>query len=243
MPKQLSATAELRTALMTWVVLTLVMALILYFLSELLANQWYGTAMASLASAGVSVAAALLITELVLKPLYVRDILGVAQLSSQVYNSGLAEIQRLNRLDLASVIGRSTELDLVGRADLISQVWSGFLESASSFPLRLRVHVPEGAEESELRVLEKAWKAHGCEAKGSSLVVIDDADQSTVFSLLTPTQCLVAVGDGLRPSGNPLLLVFSRGRPEPYVESLTRSIVELRESQKVPVYETKLGGE
>lgn len=243
MPKQLSATKELRTALSTWVVLTFLIALLLYILSELLSNRWYGTAMASLASAGVSVAAALLITEMVLKPLYVRDILGVAQLSSQIYNSGLTEVQRLNRLDLAGVIGRSTELDLVGRADLITQVWSSFLESASSFPLRLRVHVPVGTEGSELRTLEKAWKTHGCEAKGSSLVVIDDADQSTVFSLLTPTQCLVAVGDGLRPSGNPLLLAFSRGRAEPYVDSLTRSIVELRKSQKVPVYETKLSGE
>ena len=234
---KLSTAVDLRTAQFPWILLALVVAVVGYGASAL-TSSGISEFLASLASAALSIFLALIITELVLRPLYVRDVLHVARLSAEIHNAGLEKLERLTRLDVSDYLNPNAEVDLIGQPEMVKQIWPDLLDWAAAGKSHVRVHLSEGVDYAESQKFEDGWKAKGCNRKGSTLTITGAAPGEPVLALLTSRHCLVAVSDGSPESGNPLVLVFKRSRPIAYVNSLVAHIEDIRASTAVPLYES-----
>lgn len=236
--KSLNAADDLRSALVPWVAVSFAVALGGYVANQFLPAGWWTAVISSLSSAAVSVGVALVITEIVLKPLYVRDVLQVARLSAQVHDSGLQSIQRLTKLDLTEVLGHGGEIDILGDPEVVRQVWHAVLDLAATTKTQVRLHLPLATEASTWRHHEMSWKQKGCSRRGSTLVITADVQNAPALALMTGSRCVIGVNDGSGGSGNPLILVFTRARSVPYVSSVEMLLEGLRDLKSVPLFES-----
>lgn len=237
MGSKLNTASDLRSAQLPWILLTLFVALAGYGAAAL-TTAGISQFLASLASAALSIFLALTITEVLLRPLYVRDVLHVARLSAEIHNAGLEKLERLTRIDVTDYLNPDAEVDLIGQPDMVKQIWPDLLDWAAAGKSHVRVHLPESVDYAESQKFEDGWKAKGCNRKGSTLTITGVAPGEPVLALLTSRHCLVAVSDGSPEAGNPLVLVFKRSRPVAYVSSLAAHIEDIRGSLAVPLYES-----
>jgi hypothetical protein len=219
-------------------VASIVVTVVAFVATPFIPWTWLSLLTASLGSAALSVFLALLITEFLIKPLYVRDVINVARLSAEVHDSGLVKMGRLNNMDVSEDLNGATEVDISGLPMAVDRIWPHVIEAATTSSGKVRLFLPKGTDTSKCRDYEQAWKRSGCEAKGAILELTPAAENHPLLTVITQSRCIVAVEDGRGASGNPLVMIFARGRPEPYVSSLVSRMHAFRDSEIAPNYVT-----
>lgn len=238
MEKPLSTASDLRSALLPWIILSLAAGVVGYLAAAFVTVKWLSQLLSSLASAAVSIGVALLITEYILKPLYLRDILHVAKLSAEIHDAGVVTLRRLSQIDITDFLAPNEKIDVAGQPELIHRLWPSLLDWASATAISVRLHLPAGIDAEHWRTFEKAWKDRGCARVGSTLVLTDALRDAPILSLLTSNRCVVAVSDASPSAGNPLVVAFTLARSVPYVHSVVNQIRALSESRDVPLYDS-----
>lgn len=241
MGNKLSTARDLRSALLPWTLLSFVLAIVAYVFGQQATVKWHAEALEAVASSLLSVAVALLITEYVLKPLYVRDLLDVAQLSAQVHDAGVVNLQRFTGQDLDRYLGNTAEIDISGHVEMAERAWPTVLAAAKARRIKVFLHLQIDSADSSWRIFERKWKDSGCNRSGSSLSIFPADAGMPMLSIMTDSHCIVAIADGPIAASNPLLVTFLRSRSDAYVTSLTRFLKDARESDAVPFYESKVG--
>lgn len=241
MDRPLSTSRELRWALVPWIATCAVAGIALYLLAILTLPTPIKDAAIAIASSLLSVAIALLITELALKPIYVRDILGVAELKSELYNTGLESVKRMTQSNFADVYHGCYAFDVAGTPEQVQQVWPAALEAAHFARSDVHLHLPKVTNATTYTSFERSWKERGLEKRGARLTVsLSMESDAPLLATLTPSSCIVAVSDGSTSAGNPLILHFSRRMQSPYILAICSYLDDLRECEEAPVYQTKI---
>lgn len=229
--KRSSTTKELRSALIPWIITTLLFAIILILISTSLNDGVPGQILGSLGSASASISAALIITDYFLKPLYVRDILNTAKLSAEVYQSGLVDIKRLTKMDFSYIISGTSRVDIIGTPEMVNRIWPDLLDAASSSPVAVHVYLAGPLGDSEWRQFETSWKERQCGRIGSNIVIRPAGKYHSLLTIVTGSHCVVSASDGSGSSGNPLLFRFLISNTDSYVDSLGKQVSRMREDE------------
>jgi len=229
---------ELRSALYPWIIVSLLLAIILYIATLWVPEGWTRDVVSAIASSLISVGVALLITDVVLKPVYTRDVLNVAGLNEEVHQSGLESIRRMSQARLGDLIANSHKITICASVSMAERVWPDVLEASAIKPTQVRLYLITPAD-ATWRGFESSWKEKACEARGSSLVISLSGESMPILTVDTETQCVVAVSDGSSSSGNPLIMQFSKKPSDPYIDALGRFVERVRDADTVPFYESK----
>lgn len=229
----LSERQDLRSALTPWIILSFVLATLLYLIAWLAMDSEKPVfqLFLALASALVSVGVALLITEWVLKPFYVRDVLAIARLSSDIYNTGLDSITGYSGTNLAPIFGMDDKVTVAGSADMLRLIWPQILTSASKEAKSVSIFL-EGGEQKVADELTAIWKKRVLQ-KGSTVAVYPGEEGLPQLVIAVGRTLIVGLSDGA--SGNPLLLQFRGTSEDPFHTTIRQRITADSEKDTVPL--------
>ncbi|TQL70383.1 hypothetical protein FB381_4313 [Nocardioides albertanoniae] len=233
----LESARALKTALGAWSLASLLLSVVLVGVDYFVTDKFWSLALSSLASAGFSIVGALLITELILKPLYVRDVLQTANLSSEVHHAGIKGVRGLSEVDWRQAcVGELPISVAVGNEHLLrGGPWPAILEASRAKKRTVKIHVLDGPSAEPLaQSLESQWRSNGCKEKGSEIVVVPH-DRITQGLILQCGEWIVASLADDPGNDTPLFIVFSSDSRESVVTSLKRGIDRLDESDSVPL--------
>lgn len=218
-----------------WVMIAALVALVLYLISFWLfdGEGLLGLFFSAVASAFVSVGVALLVTEMLLKPAQIRDIVQVAKLSAQVNDSGLIDMSRLIGWDSSAVMEKADSIQVLGKQHLIEHIWRIIEKEAGMRKTDVRVYVSEDFSRDSQKDLTRDWRQH-CARSSLTIVPLDIG--SADLTILTPRHCVVALDDGRGIHGDPLVLTFKIGKGSSFSDSLTRHFAQLDAQDVVPLY-------
>lgn len=234
---RLESERDLKTALGTWTFASFLISVLLLLADYFVSGKFWSLALSSLASAGFSIVGALLITEFILKPLYVRDVLQTANLSSEVHHAGIKGVRGLYEVDWRQACAGELPISVaVGNENMLrGGPWPAILEACRTKKRTVRIHILKGpTAEALAQGLEAQWRSNGCQGKGSEILVVPH-DRITQGLILKCGEWIVASLADDPGNDSPLLIVFSSDSRESVVDSLKRGILQLDESDSVPL--------
>ena len=229
---------DLRSALLPWILISFLLAAVAYLAALRISDELTSDALSALASSLISVGVALLITEYVLKPVYLRDVLKVARLKEEIHQSGIDSVQRLSQARLNDLVVHSSSITICATNAMAQRLWPDVLESAATKATDVRLFLIDPDSEMS-RQFELSWKEKSCEDRGSSLLISQSSDSMPILTIDTEARCAVAISDGSSSSGNPLIVQFTKTQPDPYVRVLSQFVDQIRNSDAVPYYMSK----
>lgn len=192
---------------------------------------------ATVASAALSIAGALIVTEYILKPLYVRDVLHVANLSAEIHNVGIRYARPAHGIEWNAILGRSGDITVaIGNGSIFrSGLWVAIMAASRSAQRSVRLHVSEKLGDAGFGPdLERQWRDNGCGAKGSSLSVIPHSEVTQGMVLRCGSWVAATIADDPL-NDDPLLLVFTSDSLESAVAAMDRGIERLDGSPTTPI--------
>jgi hypothetical protein len=237
---------HLRTSL--WLASTLVALLVLglWWKGGLSSREFYLT----LASALVSIIGALMITEIFLKPVYTKDVIGLTSLSHRLFDLGVKEISEESRLDLDDVYQQSMEIAVATGApnSFIERHWPAIKRACSNkkVHVRLWVHVDSSRDDYAdakrlLARVEDEWKACDATKKGGSISLESARWLPAHVVVVTDSRVIVPIGGG-QGASDPVLLVSEGGRDSLIRERCREQIRLLAEKDGEPPVPFYVGG-
>lgn len=239
--QNLDSRRDLETALTPWMITSAAFSLVL-FLSPLLELPAVVVLIASsLGSALLSVAVVLLITERVLKPLYVRDVLAVSNLSAEVYNSGLKNINTSEDFSFSSFVRGAGTVTIAGDPSRVHRVWPivrrELLESTAE--VHIHVHLTSRERTSDVAAeIEGSWGAES--PKNAGRLTIAQIDEGIPNLVIEAGQGLViGVADGNDDGLVTVIYEFDARFNAPFIRSLRRRLQRDRQAEQVPIYASK----
>lgn len=228
---------NLRSALLLCSVIVTLLSILLLFVDYFVANALTSLAASSLAAAGFSIVGALIITEFVLKPLYIRDILQTANLSSEIHHAGIRAVRSASDIGWRSILAGSENISLAAGNEnvLRSGPWTSVMEAARSGPREVFVHLSNELAGSSLPdTLAEQWRGNGCSELGSKLVVIPH-DRTTQGIIVECGEWIVASIAGDPLNDDPTLFVLSDEVGDDVVKSLKRGMARMNASVTPPI--------
>ncbi len=240
MDRRIDANSDriLRGAILTWGGISAVAGVALLIVALVTDERWLETLCMSLSSAAISIAGALLITEWILKPLYVRDILNVARLSADVHHSGLEFIGSAQDVNWSKYLSGNHPVEMaIGTPGLLfnSGVWASLRKAARADQKLVRLHGPSSEfTKDTMHELGEAWRSARCDEKGSKLEILPAPNLSHQGLLIRCGPWLIATVQDEPSNDDPVLLVFSPGDREPITDSLSRFLDRLANVDDVP---------
>lgn len=239
MMKSQRSLSALRTALVPWALLALALGVVMMLFAGAIDSERWEATISALASALLSIAGALFITELVLKPLYVRDILQVARLSADVHETGLKAVARASRLQWAEHLAGSDDLKIVaGNLNAFRIALWGHVMTASRAKKRVvTIFVADDQSPSvAAQELVEQWRKNGCGDRGSTIRIVPERHIPQSLLLANDRSFIVALAEDPL-NDDPVMLVFSASTGEAIDDSLRRGIERLASSPVTPLYE------
>lgn len=168
----------------------------------------------AIGAALLSAALALLISEVVLKPLFVRDLLGIANLRTRFADISMREIGPLNRIGWGELYANAREIDLV-IADPGS--WMArdldYVVACAARRVRVRIFLakPQGATSEQVTFAEaglrEAWTRRQNKHKRAELEIWFLDTAPTSFMARFDDEVVVAIDAGLAVEAKPDLLL------------------------------------
>lgn len=233
----LESMRDLRSALLLCSVLVTLMAVLLLVADYFVENAIASLALNSSAAAGLSIVGALIITEFVLKPLYIRDILQTANLSSEIHHAGIRAVRSMSGVDWRSILAGTEPISLAAGNEnvLRSGPWTTVMEAARSGKRQVHVHLSQELAESPLPdTLEEQWRRNACKDSGSQLFVVPH-DQITQGLVVECGEWIVASIAGDPLNDDPTLFVLSDEASDDAVKSLKRGMARMNASDTTPI--------
>lgn len=227
----------LRTALLAWGIIAILLGIGLIVLDYFVKNEYFSLGLMSLSSASLSIAGALLITEWIIKPLYVRDVLHVANLSSEIHNLGLRHIKTSHKVGWAEIFAGASDITAAAGNEnaFRSGPWVAIMDAARAATREVRVHISMRlANDGFGATIERQWRDNGCGARGSKLFVIphDTVTQGLVVRCDSWIAATIA-DDPL--NDDPPILVFAPNSSETIVSALQRGVDRLNNASTPPI--------
>jgi hypothetical protein len=234
---QSDSSQALRAALIAWGLVTVLVGIGLIVADYFIENQYVSLGLMSLSSAALSIAGALLITEWIIKPLYVRDVLQVANLSAEIHRIGLRYVRNSREVGWNEIFaGGSAITAAIGNENLFrSGPWASIMEASRGVEREVRIHISSRlASDGFGTAIERQWRQNGCDARGSKLFVIphDTLTQGLVVQCDSWMAATIA-DDPL--NDDPPLLVFASRPSESIVSALQRGVDRLNDSSTPPI--------
>lgn len=235
--KSSDSSNALRTALFAWGIIAVLVGIGLIVADYFVENPYVSLGLMSLSSAALSIAGALLITEWIIKPLYVQDMLQVANLSSEIHRQGLRYVRTSHSVGWGEIFSGTSDITAAtGNENLFrSGPWAAIMEAGRATKREVRVHISTSlAAEGFGSAIEHQWRQNGCQSKGSTLSVVphDAVTQGLVVHCDSWMAATIA-DDPL--NDDPPFLVFASRASEPIVSSLQRGVDRLNNSSIPPI--------
>ncbi|MDQ0261031.1 hypothetical protein J2W20_002945 [Sinomonas atrocyanea] len=230
---------ELLSGLMTWVAISIASGLALTLWSASITNPFWQPLLAAVGSTAISISGALLITEVILKPLYVRDVLDVARLSSEVYGSGLSSITRANKLSWEKYLSGTGDINIAvsNQALLNAGAWQQIVEDVPRKKRQINIFVPNTDGGKEIAThLESSWGRNECNTGGSILKIVplDSVTQGIIVVCDSFTVASIAEDPSY---DNPLVVAFRQSNGNADDSTLRRGIERMTGSDISPLFE------
>jgi hypothetical protein len=219
---------------MLTVVIGIVLLLIDYFFVE---NAFWSLILATLSSSAISIAGALLITEWLLKPLYVRDVIQVAGLSAEIHRAGIRYARTNHDVVWSEILAGSSDISsAIGNENVFrSGPWVAIMEASRASRRSVRLHVSQKLANSGFATLiEQQWRDNGCKTNGSSLSVIPHSEVTQGLVLQCGSWVAATIADDPL-NDDPLFLVFMADSRESAVAALKRGMGRLNDSPTRPI--------
>ncbi|MGL5824527.1 MAG: hypothetical protein ACRCYU_06790, partial [Nocardioides sp.] len=157
-----------------------------------------------------SVAGALIITEVILKPVYTKDVLEAAGLNAQVQSLGLGSVQRFSANDWGRLLTATSNLAVIvpHPGEFRGAVWPHILREAQRSTCRVTAYF-DTSSDPDIAYFEESWRDRVERLGASSLALLEVTPLP--FSLLVLTDRYV----GLTVATNvqkvdPMMFVFDR---------------------------------
>lgn len=228
---------NLRSALLQCSVIVALLSIVLLFVDYFIEDKLTSLAVSSLAAAGFSIVGALIITEFVLKPLYIRDILQTANLSSEIHHAGIRAVRSASSVEWRSILAGSESISVAAGNEnvLRSGPWTSVMEAARSGTREVSVHLSMELANSHLPdKLADQWRRNGCSDSGSKLFLIPQ-DRTTQGLIVECGEWIVASIAGDPLNDDPTLFVLSDEVGDDVAKSLKRGMARMNASNTPPI--------
>lgn len=234
---KLESMRDLRSALVLCSLIVALLATLLLVVDYFVKSAVASLALSSLAAAGFSIVGALIVTEFVLKPLYIRDILQTANLSSEIHHAGIRAVRSISGVDWRSILAGTEDISIAAGNEnvLRSGPWTSVMEAARSGKRQVLVHLSKELADSNLpNALADQWRGNGCKESGSKLFVIPH-DKVTQGLVVERGEWIVASIAGDPLNDDPILFVLSDEVGDDAVKSLKRGMARMNASDTTPI--------
>ncbi|MFQ6170952.1 hypothetical protein ACK8HX_05040 [Oryzobacter sp. R7] len=224
-------------ALLAWGLITVLVGIGLIVADYFITNEYVSLGLMSLSSAALSIAGALLITEWIIKPLYVRDVLQVADLSSEIYRAGLRYVRTSHGVAWSEILGVKGEITAaIGNENVFrSGLWAVIMEASRVANRDVRLHVSEDLAAAGFgATIERQWRDNGCGVAGSTLTVVPHGAVTQGLIVQCNSWLAATIADDPL-NDDPLFLVFRSDSTEPVVSALQRGVDRLNSSSTPPI--------
>lgn len=227
----------LRTALLAWGLVAILIGVGLIVADYFVDNEYVSLGLSSLSSAALSIAGALLITEWIIKPLYVRDVLQVANLSAEIYRAGIRYARPSHSVAWSELLSGPSDITVaVGNESVFrGGPWTAIMEASRAGSRTVRLHVSEALASAGFGAqIERQWRDNGCGSRGAKLLVIPHA--AVTQGLVVQCGAWIAATIADDPLNDaPLSVVFTSDAPESVVSAMQRGVDRLNNSPTPPI--------